>query len=75
MVDHHQSKRLYFSLTSCDLTGCYDRIIHTAVALALLRVGIPHGKIMFSSIQKMVHRIRTIYDDSSISYGGDDIEH
>ena len=33
MIDHHQSKRLCFSLTSCDLAGCYDRIIHTAAAL------------------------------------------
>ena len=43
--------------------------------MALLRVGIPHTKIqsMFGSIQRMVHRIRTAFGDSEISYGGDDI--
>ena len=74
-IDHHHSKRKCFSLTSSDLAGCYDRIIHTAAALALLRVGIPHSKIrsMFSSIQRMVHKIRTMYGDSFLTYGGDDI--
>ena len=75
VIDHHHSKRRCFSLTSNDLAGCYDRIIHTAAALALLRVGIPHNTInsMFSSIQRMVHRIRTMYGDSDITYGGNDI--
>ena len=75
MIDHHHSKRSCFSLTSSDLLGCYDRIIHTAAALALLRVGIPHSKInsMFASIKRMTHKIRTMYGDSDISYGGDDI--
>ena len=61
-MDHLQHKRRCFALTSSDLAGCYDRIIHTAAALALLRVGIPHQKIksMFSTIQKMVHQIRTM---------------
>ena len=74
-VDHHHSKRRCFSITSSDLAGCYDRIVHTAAALALLRAGIPHTKIksMFSTIQRMTHKIRTAFGDSSISYGGDDI--
>ena len=63
MIDHHQSKRWCFSLTSSDLQGCYDRIIHTAAALALLRVGIPHSAIssMFSSIQHMIHKISYVW--------------
>ena len=54
LIDHHQSKRLSFALTSSDLAGCYDRIIHSAAAMALLRVGIPHNKInsTFASIKK-----------------------
>ena len=74
-IDHHQSKRTCFALTSSDLSGCYDRIVHTAAALALLRVGIPHSKIksMFDSIQRMVHKTRTTYGDSAFEYGGDDI--
>ena len=27
-IDHLQSQRKCFALTSCDLVGCYDRIIH-----------------------------------------------
>ena len=75
MVDHIRFKQGNVALTSSDLASCYDRIIHTAAALALLRVGIPHKRIksMFSSIQRMVHQIRTMYGDSDITYGGDDI--
>ena len=74
-IDHYQSKRTCFSLTSSDLSGCYDRIVHTAAALALLRVGIPHSKIksMFDSIQRMIHKTRTMYGDSVETYGGDDL--
>ena len=37
---------------SADLEACYDRIIHTAATLVLLRIGISHAKInsMFSTI-------------------------
>ena len=75
VIDHQQSLRQCFALTSCDLAGCYDRIVHTAAALALLRIGIPHSRIksMFSTIQKMSHRIKTVYGESEITYGGDDL--
>ena len=75
VLDHNRSTRRCVALTSSDLEGCYDRIVHTAAALALLRVGIPHTKIrsMFSSIQRMVHSIRTSFGDSKITYGGDQI--
>ena len=75
IIDHAQSMRHSLCLTSSDLAGCYDRIIHTAAALALLRIRIPHSSIMsmFSSIQKMEHRIRTAYGDSDITYGGNDL--
>ena len=52
-IDHHQSRQLSFAMTSCDLAGCYDRIVHNAAALALLlRIGVSHAKIecMFDSI-------------------------
>ena len=59
IIDHHQTKHKCVVLTSSDRASCYDRFIHTATALALLRVGIPHNKInsMFGSIQRMVHKI------------------
>ncbi len=74
-IDHVQSMRSSIVLTSLDLASCYDRIIHTAAALALLKIGIPHSRIhsMFSSIQKMIHRIRTAFGDSEKTYGGEDL--
>ena len=73
VLDHSQFMRKIILLASTDLEACYDRIIHTAAALALLRVGIPHAKInsMFESIQKMTHKIRTLYGDSEITWGGE----
>jgi len=66
-IDHHQSKRMSLALAMSDLKGCYDRIIHNAAALALLRIGVPKAKIhsMFDTIQRMVHRIRTAFGDST----------
>ena len=48
-------------------------IIHTAAALAMLRIEISHRRIksMFQTIQKMIHIIRTVYGDSDITYGGE----
>ena len=56
VIDHQQAQRQSFALTSCDLAGCYDRIIHTAAALAPLRIGVSHTRIqsMFESLQKMI---------------------
>ena len=74
-IDHHQSKRICLALAMSDLKGCYDRIIHNAAALALLRIGVSKAKIhsMFETIQRMVHRIRTGFGDATETYGGDDI--
>lgn len=62
-------------MTSCDLAGCYDRIIHIAADLVLLRIGISHACIhsMVESIQKMINRIRTTFSDYDITCWGDDI--
>ena len=73
--DHLQYRRQCFALTSCDLAGCYDRIIHTAAALSLRRIGIPSSRIttMFHTIQNMMHKVRTAFGDSTETYGGSDI--
>ena len=74
--DHFRYERKPFCIASCDLKGCYDRIIHAAAYLALRRVGVRRPKLlsMFSTIQRMVHKIRTSFGDSEDTYGGDDIE-
>ena len=73
--DHFLYTRKPFCLASCDLKGCYDRIVHTAASIALQRVGVHPNKLrsMFSSIQRMTHKIRTAFGDSDITYGGEDI--
>ena len=48
-IDHQQSQRRCFALTSSDLGGCYDRIIHTAAAVALLRIGVSKKKYILCS--------------------------
>ncbi len=68
-IDNHESTRKQcFALTSCDLAGCYDRIVHTAAALlALLCIGLSKPRIfsiMFETIQRMTHKIRTAFGDS-----------
>ena len=75
VLDHQQPKGQCFASTSCDLAGCYDRIVHIIAALALPRIVIQHSKIksMRSAIQKMTHRINNVYGESIISYGGDDL--
>ena len=43
-MDHQLYKRQCFSQASVDLQSNYDRVIHTAAALALLRIGVNHKK-------------------------------
>ena len=60
---------------SNDAKGCYDRIAHTVVNLALQRLGIPKPALqsMIDTIQQMEHHIRTAFGDSTTFYAqGDD---
>jgi len=42
-----------------DLKGCYDRIVHIAACLALLRLGVSRTALfmMFETTQRMIHRV------------------
>ena len=74
-IDHHNFRRICFIITNSDLAGFYDRMIHTAAALELIRIGISRERIksMFDSIQRMTHRTITAFSDSELIYGGDGI--
>ena len=54
IMDHQHINGKCLTITSCDLTCCYDSIVHTTTAIALLRIGVSHTRIksMVSSIQK-----------------------
>ena len=60
-------------IMSNDAKGCYDRIVHTVVILALRKLGIPNPALqsMVEPIQEMDHYIRTTYGDSDTSYGNE----
>ena len=53
-------------MASCDLKSCYDRIVHVAVILSLIRAGIPLNPAisMFQTLQDYQHLIRTAFGDS-----------
>ena len=74
VMDHRQYQRKPYAIGMSDLKGCYDRIIHNAAALALLRIGVSHKKIhsMFRSIQNMIHKVRTVFGDSEGTIGGEE---
>eukprot|EP00957_Ditylum_brightwellii_P083131 6320712-Ditylum_brightwellii.AAC.1 len=61
------------SSTFIDLVSNYDLVTHSIGSLALQRVGVLNAPIfcMFTTLQDMVHSVRTAYGDSINKYGGD----
>ena len=72
VFDYFRLRKRPFAMCACDLKSCYDRVVHTAASLALQRVGVPLAQIrcMFSTIQLLVHKIRTAFGLSKRSFGG-----
>ena len=60
-------------IMSNDAKGCYDRIAHIVVDLALGRLGVPKPALqsMLETIQEKEHHIRTAFGDSERHYGHD----
>ena len=77
VFDYFRFHKHSFGMCACDLKSCYDRIIHSAAAVALRRVGVSQEKIqcMFETVQRLVHKIRTAYGISEDSYGGEETSH
>lgn len=59
-------------LCSQDAMSCFDRILHAALALGLRRQNIPDTakETVITTIQYMVHKVRTTFGKSVISYRG-----
>jgi len=55
-----------------DAKSCYDRIVHNIASLSLQRVGVPLEPIicMFTTIENLEHRIKTIYGTSELGFCG-----
>ena len=60
------------ALCSNDAKGCYDRIQLVVAGLAMLRQRIDESAIecMITTMQNLIHIVRTAYGDSSEWYGG-----
>ena len=60
------------ALCSNDAKGCYDRIHLVVAALAMLRQKIEESSIecMITTLQNLIHIVRTAYGDSETWYGG-----
>ena len=69
--------RLRAVLMSNDAKGCYDRIAHIVVHLALMCLGIPKPALdsMIECIQEMEHYIRTAFGISDDYYGNEPTGH
>mmetsp|Transcript_7610 Transcript_7610/g.11299 ORF Transcript_7610/g.11299 Transcript_7610/m.11299 type:complete len:146 (-) Transcript_7610:3086-3523(-) len=74
VFDYFAFLKAPFGMTSCDLAGCYDCIVHGALSLALQRVGVKVETVasMCDTLQQMLHLVRTAFGNSADSFGGDE---
>ena len=72
VFDHFRFIKAPFGICSCNLKSCYDRVVHSAASLALQRVGVPPLALqcMFGTIQNLIHKVRTAYGTSQLTFGG-----
>ena len=59
-------------MASVDLKSCYDRIAHSPAYLAMRGFGITDGPIksMFSTIQELKHKTKTVHGISNCFFTG-----
>ena len=72
-IDMAAFQRVALVLCSQDAMQCFDRICHAALAIGLKRQNLPDTAIeaLILTIEKMTHKVRTIFGESSSTYGGD----
>ena len=58
-----------------DAKGCYDAISHPIAILALMSFGVPQRvcKVLFSTLQKVKHHIKTGFEWSEAVYGDEPV--
>jgi hypothetical protein len=66
-----QERRSAIDIT-IDLASCYDLVVHSIASLCMQRQGIPEQPIvcMFTTLQNMVHTVRTAAGESDANFGG-----
>ena len=73
MYDSVRARRGRVTVASSDLMGCYDRLVHVVIRLAMRRQGVPDPPIdsMIEAIQEMVNHIVTALGLSEETYGNE----
>ena len=69
-MDLLRQKKQPGAIVSNDAKSCYDRVSHNVAILAMRRLGAPQGAVtsMFRTFQKAIHKVRTAYGDSTLTY-------
>ena len=60
--DYARTKKCPCAFGACDLASCYDPIVHNPTSIPLA---------LFGMIQQLVHTVRTLFGDSTTTFGGD----
>jgi hypothetical protein len=73
MFDLVRQLKRPLAMCSNDAKSCYDRIVHSVASLCIRRMGSEEPPIvcMFTTIHTIHHSIRTVYDDSELTFTGD----
>ena len=71
--DKIRLKRLPATSVFADLVSNYDLVLHSISSLSLQRVDVPKYPVActLSTLQDMIHSVRTAYGDSTSQYRGD----
>ena len=75
LFDNNRYQKGVLAITSCDLKSCYDRIAHVPAKLAVQSLGMKEEPLIsfFSTLQEVQYYTRTVYGDSSQTFGGYEI--
>ena len=69
--DTARQRKIPCCLCSNDAKACYNRIIHVVMSLCFQRLGVPLEPLIsaLTTMQNMIHQVRTPYGDSTATHG------
>ena len=75
MCDVFRQKKRAGAVAILDAKGCYDAISHPVAVLTLMSFGVPQRvcKVLFSTLQKAKHHIKTGFGRSEAVYGDEKV--
>ena len=77
LLDISRYRRKTVALAMNDARGCYDRIVHVVAMLVMMSFGLSYksAKVLFETLQKADHQIKTGFGVSEVMYGDDSTPH